>query len=86
MTDARHVKDVLHHVALCGNVLNVDAPLPEFEELPGEQHSIVLTARAQSQIYIGQVTLFVRMDTVDLSSVITVEDLSGLTYVAPPPP
>lgn len=63
-----------------------DAPLPEFEELPGEQHTIVLTARTQSLVYIGQITLIVRMDTVDLSSVITVEDLSGLTYVAPPPP
>lgn len=60
-----------------------DGPLPTFEEIPGEQHTFTVTALAGSLIYIGSMQLIVRMDTVDLGSVITVEDLDGLTYETP---
>ncbi len=60
-----------------------DGPLPTFEELPGEQHTFTVTALADSLVYIGSMQLIVRMDTVDLSTVITVEDLDGLIYEPP---
>lgn len=60
-----------------------DEALPTFTGLPGEEHTFVLTIKPGSLVFIGSTTVTVKIDTIDLATVITIEDLSGLTYVPP---
>lgn len=61
----------------------VDGDLPTFEGLPNEEHTVQLVAAADSLIYIGSLVLTLKAADIELSSVITVTALNGLTYVAP---
>lgn len=61
----------------------VDGPVPEFVGSLNEEHPADLVAAASSYIYLGQVTLTLQGDELDLADVIAVTELDGLTYEAP---
>lgn len=53
---------------------------PEFEDTPGESHTVTITALATSLVYIGEVEVTLTIATVDLATAIAVNELNGLTY------
>lgn len=61
----------------------VDGPLPEFTGALGEEHTFQLEAAVGSLAYIGEVTVTVVGNDIDLADVITITELDGLTYAAP---
>lgn len=73
--------NALFGVNLQAGVDYVDVELPAFDNTPGESKSVVMTAVADSLVYIGSMSLTVNIDTVDIGDVITEQDLSGLNYV-----
>jgi hypothetical protein len=89
--DALKVSDLIDEInAMYGIKLvpadYVDADLPTFEGLPNEEHTVQLVAAADSLIYIGSLVLTLKSADIELSSVITVTALNGLTYVKPVDP
>lgn len=65
----------------------VDAPLPAATGgIPNEQVDFVVTAAADSLVWLGSLTLKYQVDEIELSTVITTTTLNGLVYVAPEAP
>lgn len=88
--DATKIKDFIPELnALLGINLTdedyEDGDLPEFTGTPNEEHSVQLVAKQDSLCYIGSLTFTVKGEDIALSSVLTVTELNGLTYVAPAP-
>lgn len=60
-----------------------DGDLPVFEGLPNEVKPVQLVAKQDSLCYIGSLTFNVKAEDIPLSSVLTITELDGLTYVPP---
>lgn len=62
----------------------VDGDLPTFVGgIPNEEHDVSVVAKADSLCYIGSLIFKLKSDEIELSSVITITQLNGLTYVPP---
>lgn len=57
-----------------------EADLPTFAGNPGEQHDVIVTMLAGSEMFINSVTLTVKIATRDIAEVIVNNNLNGLTY------
>lgn len=62
----------------------VDGDLPSFVGgIPNETLDVSVVAKADSLCYIGSLVFHMKSEEIELSSVITVTQLNGLTYVPP---
>lgn len=60
-----------------------DVTLPEFTGTPNEEHKVNLTALADSLIFIGVAEITIHGNDLDLATVITDDEMDGLTYEGP---
>lgn len=58
---------------------------PTWEMVPNEQHDVTITAKTGSLIYLGAMTVTLRLPQVDLAVAISANTLNGLNYVPPAP-
>lgn len=56
---------------------------PEFENVPNEEHSITITAKPGSLVFIGSAEITLFLPQVDLEDALAVNTLDGLTYEPP---
>jgi hypothetical protein len=61
----------------------VDGVIPTFTGTAGETHTATLTASEDSLRFIGSLTFTIKLDDIDLATVITTTNMDGLTYAAP---
>lgn len=87
--DALKIKDIIPELNALLNINltdddYIDGDLPTFVGgIPNETLDVVVVANANSLCYTGSLTFHLKSDEIELSSVITITQLNGLTYVPP---